>query len=169
MLKIGSVEPVDQQVNFVSPNVAICSSECIYLYINHLQMIQNYSVIRILAQYKWKASMKICRKESQLHFYGFCFIFLVSLVSRCMKLIYKILCVYIIYIISHSLWSFNDISVWFQRSISSYQNAPWKRFGSMWFVRPISTSWPFLSLKWWGAPTLLWVKKSPFHVLWTWF
>ena len=57
-----------------------------YLFIiNDLQTIWEMSVIRILAEYKWKAATKIHWKESQPHFSGFCLIFLVSLVSRCVS------------------------------------------------------------------------------------
>ena len=56
-------------------NEPVYSRECICLYINVLQMMQNKSVIRILAQYKWKAAMKIYRKESQHHFSDFALFF----------------------------------------------------------------------------------------------
>ena len=79
-----------------------------------------------------KQPWKFIRKNHNPIFLHFALFFLVSLISQCLRMIYKVFCVYIIYYISHRLWSYR------------YQNVPWKHLGSMWFVWPISAFWPFL-------------------------
>ena len=69
---------------------------------------------------------------------------------------------YIICFVSYSLWNFNDILVGFWRSISKYQNAPWKHLGSMWFVWLTPAFWPLCSLKGWGVLKSFWVRKILF-------
>ena len=140
---------------FIRLNISVC-----------MLMIYKWSKIRVYYAFwlnmikiqPWNLLERIATPFFWILSYFYSFLGLVY------EIIYKIYYVYIIYFISHSLWSFNGIAVGFPRSISEYQNAPWKRLDSMWFVWRISAFWSLFSVKGWGVPTLFWVKKSPFHV-----
>ena len=122
----------------------------------------------ILALYKWVEAMKTHRKELQLCFPWFCLNFLVLLIMQCIKKIYKIYCVYIIYFFP----IVNIVLMVLQLNLKGpYYNV---RTGLGNALALCDFAWlnsefrSLFSLKGWGVLNLFWVKKSLFHVLWTW-
>ena len=93
------------------------------------------------------SGLNFFRSELWSHFSGFCLVFWVSSVSPSIKWIYKIYCLYKIYFIFHSLWSFNGISV-------AYLEGPYYDMNVMWLVWFISAFHLLFNLKGWGVPTL---------------
>lgn len=125
-------------------------------------------MICILAQCKWNSFSKKHGKSSRPRFSRFCLIFWVLFASACMKYISRV-CLYIIYYVFPIVQGFDGILVGSQWFILSYQNVPCKRLNSLWLVWLISLIRSVFRLEDWDVSKLIWVEKSLFRVLWTWF
>ena len=93
---------------------------------------------------------------------------LILFASACMKYISRV-CLYIIYYVFPIVQGFDGILVGSQWFILSYQNVPCKRLNSLWLVWLISAIRSVFRLEDWDVSKLIWVEKSLFRVLWTWF